>query len=112
MIISTNGFMNESLTLNGDASLQFGEVVKISDNNTVAACADGDAFCGIISHEKNGICAVQLHGTVTVPFTGTAPKAGYVELCADGAKGVKSGTGREYLVLSVNSVNGTVTFIL
>ena len=25
MIISTNGFMNESLTLNGDASLQFGD---------------------------------------------------------------------------------------
>lgn len=112
MKFSSNGFMAESLTLNGDSSLNVGEIVKISDNNTVSSCTGSDSFCGIISHEKNGICAVQLHGAVTVPFTGTAPGVGYQKLCADGAKGVKSGSGREYLVLSVDNVKSTVTFVL
>jgi len=112
MKFSANGFMAESLTLMGDTSLTAGEPVRICDNNTVCACSDGDSFCGIITHEKNGVCAVQLHGAVTLPFTGTAPTVGYSELCADGAKGVKSGGDREYLVLSADSVKSTVTFVL
>ncbi len=112
MTISTNGFMAESLTLLGDTSISFGETVKISDNNTVSSCESGDTFCGIVTHEKNGICAVQLHGTATVPYTGTAPAVGYTELCADGNGGVSKGSGREYLVLSVNETSSTVTFIL
>lgn len=112
MTVSTNGFMAESLTLIGDPSISFGEAVKLSENNTVASCENGDTFCGIVTHEKNGICAVQLHGTVTVPFTGSAPAVGYTGLCADGNGGVSTGSGREYLVLSVNKTDSTVTFIL
>lgn len=112
MTISANGFMAESLTLMGDTSLTAGEPVTLCDNNTVSACSDSDIFCGIITHEKNGVCAVQLHGAVTLPFTGTAPTIGFSELCANGSKGVKSGSGREYLVLSVDSVKSTVTFVL
>ena len=111
-MISTNGFMSGVLTLKCEDTLSIGEVVKLSGNNTVSSCNTNDGFCGVVSHVQGNICAVQLHGTVTVPYSGTAPSVGYTSLSSDGKKGVSIGDGREYLVLSVNETASTVTFIL
>ena len=78
-----------------------GQVCKVSGNGMVAPCAAGDKFCGIAEHVRGGHAAVQVAGFAEVACTG-AVAVGYVNLCADGQGGVKAGTGREYLVVSVD----------
>lgn len=70
-----------------------GRVVKVSDNGTVAACADGEAFCGVAMEPRKGGAAVQVKGFMTVPYTGSLA-LGWGELTADGQGGVRpAGTG-------------------
>ena len=78
-----------------------GQVCKVSGNGTVAPCAAGDKFCGVAEHVRGAHAAVQVAGFAEVKVTG-AVSVGYVNLCADGTGGVKAGTGKEYLVVSVN----------
>ena len=78
-----------------------GQVCKIGGDGKVVPCAAGDKFCCIVESLRGGFAAVQLEGFATVNVSGTV-SAGYVNLCADGNGGVKVGTGREYLVVSVN----------
>ena len=92
-----------------------GQVVKVSGNGEVAACADGDSFCGVVVYlaRDGAACSVALGGMVRVPYTGTAPTVGWTGLAADGAGGVKVlTTGRSYLVADVDAAGKTVTFAL
>ena len=92
-----------------------GELVKVSGNGTVAACGAGDDFCGtVLSVSRGGdACSVALGGMVTAGYTGTAPALGWSGLAADGSSGVKvAETGREYLVVDVDTAAQTVTFVL
>ena len=85
-----------------------GQVVKVSGSGEVAACADGDSFCGVVVFvARDGeACSVALGGMVRVPYTGTAPALGWTGLAADGSGGGglrrqgkqdhrRSGEGRE-----------------
>ena len=78
-----------------------GQVCKVSTSGTVAPCAAGDKFCGIVEGVRGGFAAVQVAGFAAVSVTGPV-SLGYVNLCADGNGGVKSGSGREYLVVRVD----------
>ena len=78
-----------------------GQVCKVSGSGMVAPCAAGDKFCGVAEHVRGAHAAVQVAGFAEVKVTG-AVSVGYVNLCADGTGGVKAGTGKEYLVVSVN----------
>ena len=92
-----------------------GEVVKVSANGTVAACAAGDGFCGMVLSVSRGgdACAVALGGMVTAGYSGSAPALGWSILVGDGNGGVKTATtGRSYLVVDVDSDAKTVTFAL
>lgn len=90
-----------------------GQVVKVSANGTVTPCTDGDVFCGVMEGVRKGVSAVQLHGFVTLGYTGTAPDLGYNELLANGADGVKVGSGgKKCLVVSVDTDAKAVTFEL
>ena len=92
-----------------------GELVKVSGNGTVAACNDGEDFCGMVLSVSRGgdACSVALGGMVTAGYTGGAPALGWSGLAADGAGGVKtSESGREYLVVDVDTAAQTVTFVL
>lgn len=87
----------------GHEGCEGGQVCRVSANGTVAPCADGDVFCGVMEGIRKGFAAVQLHGFVTLPYTGSAPELGYNELLANGAGGVKVGTGgKKCLVVSVD----------
>ena len=97
----------------GEAAV--GQVVKISGSGEVAACADGDSFCGVVvfAARDGAACSVALGGIVKVPYTGTAPALGWTGLTADGQGGVKAlTTGRSYLVVDVAETGKTVTFAL
>ena len=78
-----------------------GQVCKVSGNGAVDPCGAGERFCGVVESVRGGVAAVQVAGFVTVSVTGSL-NVGYVNLCADGQGGVKVGTGREYLVVSVD----------
>ncbi len=111
MSVSFGGFHNETATFKTTEEIAAGTPVKISDNGTVAACADGEAFCGILANGDGAYAAVQIYGEVTAKFSGTAPALGYTKLAA-GADGVEAGSGREYLVISVDEAAETVTFLM
>ena len=90
-----------------------GQVVKVSTAATVAPCEDGNSFCGVALCVKDDACAVQVAGFVTVPYSSTEPTPGYAKLSADGTGGVKTDeSGREYLVVSVDTAAKTVTILL
>ena len=88
-----------------------GQVCKVSGNGTVAPCAAGDKLCGIVEGVRGDYAAVQVAGFAEVRFSGTVA-LGHVSLCADGQGGVKAGTGREYLVVSVDENAGTAVIML
>ena len=92
-----------------------GELVKISGNGTVAACSDGEGFCGMVLSVSRGgdACTVALGGLVTAGYTGSAPTLGWCGLSADASGGVKSNAGgRSCLVVDVDTASETVTFAL
>ena len=92
-----------------------GEVVKISGNGAVAVCSAGEGFAGVViavGHD-DAACSVALGGIAAVTYTETAPTLGWNTFVADGAGGVKtSETGRDYLVVDVDSTAKTVAFVL
>lgn len=95
------------------ASGEGGEPVKITGNGTVAVCGDGEVFCGVMESLRGGFGAVQMHGFVTMAYSGSAPALGYTELIANGEGGVKVASGgRKCLVVSVDSEAAAVTFEL
>ena len=47
MAVSFGGFNENTATFKVSGEITDGMPVKMSESGTVAACADGDAFCGI-----------------------------------------------------------------
>ncbi|MBQ6264054.1 MAG: hypothetical protein IJK60_01230 [Clostridia bacterium] len=113
MAYSFEGFNEGVLTFLCDDNIPSGAPVKMSGSETVEACGSGDCFCGVALTCRNGSAGVAVLGAVTLPYSGTAPSAGYVKLAADGEGGVTaSDSGREYLALAVDTAAGAVTIIL
>ncbi len=90
-----------------------GTGVKIGAGGTAAACAAGDAFCGVAVAVGDGACTVQRGGFVTVSYTGTVPALGRTSLSADGSGGVKGNeAGASYWVVASDTAAKTVTILL
>lgn len=112
MTVSFNGIGQVNATFLGE-KLAENTMVKMSGSGTVAACADGDSFCGKTLCCKDDACTVQVGGFLTVGYSGTAPALGWTSLAADGQGGVKSAeNGRVYLVASVDTTAKAVTIML
>lgn len=91
-----------------------GDAVALSASGTVRKAAADSVFMGVCLGGDEEFTAVQTQGVITKAYTGaTAPILGYDKLVAalDGKVSAKS-TGREYLVLAVDTVGKTVTFVL
>ena len=84
----------------------------MSGNGRVAACADGDSFCGVIETVRKGVAGVQLHGFAELSYTGEAPALGFTGLQANGQGGVKAAGTRTYLVVSVDPAAKTAVIEL
>lgn len=90
-----------------------GKVCKLSSTGAANTCAAGDRFCGIVTTVRGGYAGVQVHGFVTVSYSGTAPALGYSALSANGNGGIKAdATGHTYLVVKVDTVNHTAVIDL
>ena len=112
MSVSFGGFNENTATFKVAENIAKNSAVKVSDSNTVAACEGGEAFCGIVLECSGGYASVQLSGTVTSKYSGSAPAFGYTKLAGDGDKVTASENGREYLVFAVDETAQTVTFLM
>lgn len=111
MSVSFNGFNKNTATFIAAEEIAGGMPVKMSGNGEVSVCAAGEKFIGIAIDCDGKYVSVQLSGAVTATYTGSVPEFGYTELAASD-DGVQSGSGREYLVLSVDEAQGKVTFLM
>ena len=113
MKLSANGFLQAVLTMQSDTPITVGTPVKMTDNFTVAAGENGDAFCGVVCTSRDTICGVQLRGSVCLPYSGSAPEAGFAVLACDGEGGVSAAeSGTNVLVLAVDTDTETITCLL
>lgn len=111
MNISFNGFGENTVTFEADASLtKAGVPVTITAEGKAAPCTNGDKICGVAVNVRAGYAAVQLQGFVQLPAD-SAIDCGFntVSATADG-KVAADDNGREVLVIT--SDGDTVGFIL
>ncbi len=106
-----------------NSKIEPGNVVCLTGNAQVGLGEAGDIPCGVAATvSEDGCVGVQIGGLAEVAYSGSAPVAGWNTLVADGAGGVKvvtggsdgagdtkaaAGDGASYLVVSVDTVDGT-----
>ncbi|MGX8711538.1 hypothetical protein ACRQU7_18025 [Caproiciproducens sp. R1] len=113
MNISLNGYGEQMATFEAESGVAPGIPVKMTGNGLVGVGQAQDEFCGVAVSVRGGFAAVQLHGYVTVAYSGTAPAVGYRFLSCDGNGGVQAeSTGRSLLVTDVNAAAQTCGIIL
>lgn len=113
MKVSFEGVGEQVLSFMKASGVEKGSLVKLSANATVAKCAAGDNFAGVCIKADDSFADVKTAGYVELGYTGTAPAVGYAKLTADGDGNVKTAdTGREYLVINVDSAAAVVGFIM
>ena len=79
-------------------------VCKMHANDTVAACAAGNDFIGVVVGKRDGLACVQVAGFVTLHYTGTT---------GDGKGGVAvTENAKKYRVLRVDTAAKTVGLYL
>lgn len=101
------------VTCQTDEGVEAGKTVKISGNGKAGPCAAGEQVCGVaVETAQDGYAAIQVKGFIGVPCKDSTVSAGWAELTADGAGGVKkAGTGdkgRGILVMSVEEGQAVV----
>lgn len=107
------GFGENVLTFKCDNTVKAGSCVKIKSSGTVTAAVDSNDFMGVCLNVRNSCAAVQMNGYTEMKYSGSAPNVGYSRLTSAGTGKVKADTsGREYLVIGVDTANTTVGFIL
>ena len=100
MNIGFNGFNDNTVTFEADATVEKGCLVKLIEDNTVGACTGGDKVVGVCVNVREGYAAVKLAGYAELPVEG-AVDVGLNKLCAASSTTLKeSESGREYLVVS------------
>ena len=113
MKVSFEGVGEQVLSFVKASGVEKESIVKLSANATVAKCAAGDNFAGVCIKADDSFADVKTAGYVELGYTGSAPAVGYAKLTAAGADKVKTAdTGREYLVIKVDSSAAVVGFIM
>lgn len=113
MKVSFEGIGEQVVSFTSTGTVK-GNFVKMSGNGQVAACSAADNFMGYCIEAENGFADVMTHGYISCEYTGTtAPTVGFGQLTADAGGKVKpANTGREYLIVNVNTTAKTVGFIM
>ena len=98
MKVSLNGYGESVTTFEAEDSVKAGYPVKMTGNGKVGLCTAKEAFCGIALNVRNGFAAVQL--------------VGILKLGATSDKAEVSETGKECLVVDIDSESSTCGIIL
>lgn len=113
MSVSLKGFNEQVATFFMDDEVQKGDLVKISSDNLVKTCVNGEIPVGICVNANGSEAGVLLSGYVEVPYVGSLPSLGENNIIASDAKSVsESANGKKVLVVMADNETSTVGFIL
>lgn len=113
MKVSFEGIGEQVISFNKASGVSKGSLVKLSANATVAACANGNKFVGVCVNASDSFAEVKTAGYAELAYTGDAPAVGYAALAAAAADKVKAdSSGREYLIIKVDTAAHTVGFMM
>ena len=113
MKVSLNGYGESVTTFEAEDSVRAGYPVKMTGNGKVGLCTAKEAFCGIALNVRKGFAAGQLQGYYSgLPYTGSGMKVGILKLGATSDKAEVSETGKECLVVDIDSESSTCGIIL
>ena len=98
------------VTCRTNGTVEGGQMVKITANDTVETCAAGDKFCGqAVSIARDGMIAVQVKGFMEVDCADETVTAGWAKVAADGNGGIKTAeNGQEVLVMNAHGGKAVV----
>ena len=106
------GYGENILTFKCTEDTKVGDLVCITDNDTVSPAAEGDIFCGVAATVRQGVASVITGGFVRTKFSGEAPAFNIATIACDGEGGVKAASGgRAVTVITVDTDKNTVGFI-
>lgn len=111
-MVAFTGFNENMVTFKCSGLIDVGSIVSITANGTVGVSSDSAVFSGIVRSVRDGYAAVQVSGYIEVPYTGTAPALGYTSVVANGDYGIKSGSGRNAIVVEVDTKKKTCGMLL
>lgn len=111
--ISYEGVGQMMATFQCGEAVKMGQVVKVSNDSTVAPCAAGERIAGMAVVVRDGFASVQLSGFIAVKAAGVST-TGWVKLSADGSGGMKAdeGAGTPYLVVQTDADAQTAVILL
>ncbi len=113
MSISFQELAQDCVSFESVNGLRSGQLCFVNTNSTVKACTDGSPIHGQAVSVRCGVANVAVRGFVTANYNGTAPTLGFCPLVAYSGQAVKVSEGaKEYLVVSVDTANKTVCFLL
>jgi len=110
-MISNKGFMEGIISLKMENEGTIGAPISMTENNTVASSLENDKFIGVLKNQRGTLAAVQVKGFATVKLSGEIA-LGISSVVADGEGGIKAGTGREVMVLSIDEEAATADIIM
>ena len=111
--VSFGGIGEVVATFYAGETVKAGQVVKMSGDSTVAACAAGGRLCGAALSCECGCAGVQVKGFLSLPYSGEAPAVGAAVLAADGKGGVKTAqSGTACTVIHVDEAESLLVALL
>lgn len=112
-MISNKGFNEGIITLYVETDTSVGIPVVMTESHTCGSAADGDTFIGVLANERAGVGAVQVCGYVKLPYSGTDPELGVIEIAADGNGGIKQMSGgKKVTVIGINTADQTAEILM
>ena len=114
MSISFKGYNTSTLTFPAASSLAAGMPVTVNSDGAAAPASAEQDFIGICTAIREGWASVQTDGYVESVYSGDAPTLGMCALTTASGNKIAAADegGIPYKVLSVDTVNKTVGFIL
>ena len=112
MNVSLNGFNETMLTFSCNEEIMQGAPVKMGENKTVTACAQGDKPVGFVVAARMGVAGVMMSGYFTKSYTGEMA-LGHQNIVANNDGGVEiNENGIPVIVTDFDDVSGIVGFIM
>lgn len=112
-MISYQSIAQECVSFYEESHIPAGQPCKMHAADTVTKALKGEAFIGIVVNSRELLANVVVRGFVTVKYSGDDPTVGMVGLCGgDNGTVAVSETAPTYLVVSVDTKEKTVTFLL
>lgn len=101
--ISYNGYNANVISMRTETEFEKNTPVTVNAEGMCVTAATGADFIGVSVNTRKDIACIQTEGYVALPYSGTAPTAGYCGLVSDGNGGVKvsAGAAKKYKVLTV-----------